>query len=194
MSRRRMKGFTVVELACLVALLACLAAVIIPAFRADLRREKTTEAIMNLRKLYDSTVSYYEAEDFWPPGAIEPRMFPVATGWNPAPGSCCLQPGGKCAPFVAAWQTVWTNPTWQALTFGIDDPFYYSYRTVAELGPAQHRAWTAPGASVGDVYKLQATGDLDCDGTYSLYERTATIDEQYNVTTIGGLFILNDVE
>jgi type IV pilus assembly protein PilA len=184
MYKRLMRGFTLVELMIVVAIIGILAAVAIPAFIKYIRRSKTTEATMNIRKLYDSTVAYYEAEHATSTGTILARQYPNSTAWNPGQGACCAQTGQKCAP-TGAWQTIWSTDVWQALNFAIDDPFYYSYQTVGAVGS---------GKAVGDTYQLQATGDLNCNATYSLYQRTATVDSQYNVNGGSGLYIVNDIE
>ncbi len=185
MYKRLVRGFTLVELMIVVAIIGILAAVAIPAFIKYIRRSKTTEASMNIRKMYDSTVSYYEAEHASSNGAILARQFPTAAAWNPAQGACCGQPGQKCAPNIATWQSVWSNATWQSLNFSIDDPFYYSYQTFG-IGTG--------GAAVGDSYQVQASGDLNCNTTFSLYQRTATIDGQYNINGGSGLYVVNDIE
>jgi prepilin-type N-terminal cleavage/methylation domain-containing protein len=55
-------AFTLIELMIVVAIIAILAMVAIPAFVKYIRRSKTTEATMNIRKLYDSSVAYYLTE------------------------------------------------------------------------------------------------------------------------------------
>jgi type IV pilus assembly protein PilA len=181
MRKRIEGGFTLIELMIVVAIIGILAAVAIPAFMKYIRRSKTTEASMNIRKLYDSTVAYYNAEHADVSGNILARQFPAAQAATPAANACCGQTGQKCAPVPASWQTA----TWQALNFSVDDPHYYWYSTEAATGT---------GSAVGDAYNLKAEGNLNCDAAYSLYQRTATVDAQFSIKGGSGLYVTNDIE
>ena len=82
------RGFTLIELMIVVAIIGILAAVAIPAFMKYIRRSKTTEAAMNIRKMYDSTVSYFESEHATATGDIIARQFPASKVWTPAGTAC----------------------------------------------------------------------------------------------------------
>ena len=60
-----------------VMILGLLSVVAVPVLSRYLRRARTVEATMNLRKLYDSSVSYYESEHAQQNGTILARQFPT---------------------------------------------------------------------------------------------------------------------
>jgi len=177
--RTAMKGFTLIELMIVVAIIGILAAVAIPAFMKYIRRSKTVEATMNLRKIFDSSVAYYEAEHANSTGSILNRQFPLTQAWSPAT-NCGLQPGGKCNPTTEA--SAWRVGTWTALNFSVDDPFYYSYQ------------YTGAGTDSNSTFSAEAQGDLDGDSTFSLFRRTGSVTAENNVTGGAGLFSQNDIE
>jgi type IV pilus assembly protein PilA len=175
--RSKKEGFTLIELMIVVAIIGILAAVAIPAFMKYIRRSKTTEAAMNVRKLFDSSVSYFEAEHATQAGLIVAKQFPASQPNNPAAG-CCGNPGGKCAPVVGTW----ANVTWQSLNFSVDDPFYYRY------------SYDSAGVDKASQFTARAQGDLNCDAVFSTYERIGSVDAEFNVTGGAGLYIDKDIE
>jgi type IV pilus assembly protein PilA len=184
---KKLKGFTLIELMIVVAIIGILAAVAIPAFMKYIRRSKTSEASMNVRKLFDSSVSYYEEEFAARTGTIVSKMFPTTVGITPTLNACCGQPGDKCpAPSGTSAPsplTLWSgNATWNALNFAVDDPFYYNYQ------------YTSAGSDRTASFTAHAWGNLNCDATYGQYERVGKVDTAGNVQGGSGLYKNNPLD
>ena len=178
MFKRIKNGFTLIELMIVVAIIGILAAVAIPAFMKYIRRSKTVEATMNVRKLFDSSVSYFEGEHADTAGNILAKQFPGSATATPSANTCCGQTGDKCKPIAGTFD----NPSWAALNFSVDDPFYYWY------------TYTSGGADTSATFTAQANGNLDCDSTYSTFSRYGSVMSDRSVTGGSGLFSANDIE
>lgn len=127
----------------------------VEAYSDYMQKSKTAEARLFLRQIAGGASDAMTEERAGPDGQFMPPGPPVAAPVTPAAGSCCKQPKGKCVPTPADWQ----HPSWQAVRFEIADPHYFSY----ELEPT------------ADGFIARATGDLDCDGTFSTYEQRGTL-------------------
>jgi hypothetical protein len=145
-----------------------LASIAIPAFMKYIRRSKTAEATMNVRRMYDGAVAFY----------AEHHRFPQTTPLTPDRPACA---GGSSAK-IAPQPEDWSAPGWKELGFAIEEPSYYHYEFVSE-GEGPTAAFTA-----------RAVGDLDCNGVQSTFERIGTIDAQGNVNGGAGLFTLSELE
>jgi len=163
--RKAQEGFTLIELMIVVAIIGILAAVAIPAFMKYIKKSKTSEARQFVKKIYDGARAYYmdrngrETLADTDAGAQFPDN--AATGAiSPVVGTCCAS-GDKCMPDAS----LWTDETWVALQFSVDDPHYYSYQYTTA-------------ASTSNFYG-RAFGDLDCNGTYSTFSMYGEINSDY---------------
>lgn len=173
--RRLTKGFTLIELMIVVAILGILAAVAIPAYVKYIYRSKTVEATMNLRTMYDGAVAYYVGEHSDSGGNILMKQFPGDAGPTPT-----VMPGAnKHVPIPGEFKT----KEWAALDFSVSDPYQYQYSFTTVSGAGTPTPFAA----------MTAQGDLDGDTVYSTYQRHV----QGNHDTIQGdpaLYIDRDIE
>jgi hypothetical protein len=148
----------------------------------EANRRKTSEATWNLRKLFDSSVSYFNEEQADRTGSILPRQFPVsATAPSHADWYAQVCKNGRSNRYQPEMDT-WDAASWQALNFAIDDPFYYKYTYISN------------GTGAGAKFTVRAIGDLDCDGVFSTFERIGTIDAENNIRGGAGVFTNQPLE
>ena len=177
LSLRNRKGFTLIELMIVVAILGILAAVAIPAFLKYIKRSKTSEATMNVRKLYDGSVTYFATEyadtdgeavdNMFPASAVHPDTGPTEDKYDPSDWGFSVDAG-----------------TWAALSFAVADPHYFQY---------QYDSDAAGGEANQCVFTASAFGDLDGDGTDSTFVRFGSVNNM-EVTGSAGLYIANELE
>jgi type IV pilus assembly protein PilA len=205
------KGFTLIELMIVVAILGILAVVAVPALQKYMRRAKTAEAKTQLAKIYDSASSYFKSEHadrgatgFIGDGGLVQDMAPhrcphkdgQAAGGQaditPDIGFNCNEgPGGRCIPAtggggggyyeIGLWND---NAVWNGLNYLQEQGhyFHYNFVMVNELVGYGRCQFTA-----------QAFADLDDDGLFSTYERSGSGDQQ-GVNAAIGLYVDQEVE
>ena len=143
--KKLQRGFTLIELMIVVAIIGILAAIAIPAFLEYMSKSKQGEAELQLRSIETKSKTFYNSKTVFPAsaGADKPA--------GPAASDACLW----AREDVAAWQT----GGWTQLGFHVDEDSRYQYHweNGGAAGP------TATG-------KATATGAAGCDNAVVLME------------------------
>jgi len=156
-SMRKVRGFTLIELMIVVAIIGVLAAVAIPAFMKYIRRSKTTEATMNLRKMYDGAVAYYVGEHADVNGVPKDHQFPMDAPTVPALST--LSANQLAGLRYQSSPSDWKQGGWAALEFQISDAQIFAY------------TFTSTGVSTSSKASMIANGDQNGNQLYSTFER-----------------------
>lgn len=166
------KAFTLIELMMVVAILGILAAIAIPAFSKYIKKSKTSEPRLNLRKIYDGEVVYFMQDHVGSAaGQILSKQFVAATV-NPS-----------TIPGVNKVAANWETASWQAIKFASDSPVLYQYEVQTS------------GTGTTSRFTARARGDIDGDASTSLFERVGNVNATTGeIVGGGGLYHNNDLE
>ena len=130
MLKKTDKGFTLIELMIVVAIIGILAAVAIPGFMAYIKNSKTTEAKTDINAIQKGAISYFEAEHYDSTGmTATSKQYPTSLNAEQHYGA---KPSGdtigvKQSPVDPTIKSQSAKAPWGDLNFKINNPFYYSY-------------------------------------------------------------------
>jgi prepilin-type N-terminal cleavage/methylation domain-containing protein len=155
MHKRSSRGFTLVELMIVVAIIGILAGVAIPAFTRYVRRSRTVEAAAHLNKMWAGSVTYYTSDLTGTDADGKPvplaKQFPGPTAALEQTSHCCQLTGGRCPGGSPVWAT---DPVWLALKFALADAHTYMPAYTGGSGTGTAAQFTAQALGSQGCIKL----------------------------------------
>lgn len=177
--RNDRRGFTLLELMIVVAVVGILSAIAIPTFTSYVQRSRTAEAVTFLGEIRQRQESYRAEFGQYCSVSAPPGSDIEAGAWWPTGG-----------PYEAGTKVPWApEPGWTQLGAAPDGPTTFQFRTTAGPPASAPRSLGFDGRDFWFV--AQARADLDGDGrevrleTYSASNQIFIGDQSYRPLPAG---------
>ena len=157
------KGFTLIELMIVVAIIGILAAVAVPGFMRYIKDSKTSEAKDNLKAISDGAITWFESEHDYVGDGFNPlsRIYPTSVevgGGTAYAGAATTSSigantvvGQKNSPNDNTTVATLSAAPWTQLKYQVNKPFYYKYTYTAAGASNACTFGTAAVASLSDT-------------------------------------------
>ena len=180
---RKSKGFTLIELMIVVAIIGILAAIAIPNFLQYQMKSRQSEAKTNLQAIKTSEVAFQAERGCYVGVALEgatlnagksstPYVWSVGKAATPAPAAWCAPVGGL---FTGTFNDIGFRGTGSVnFSYGVDSLVGpgVGYVPATSCAALKAQATAATGALGDTNFIAQGNANLDADGVFSYWHST----------------------
>lgn len=159
--------------------LGTLSAIAVPAYLRYIGRARSADARAAVERIFDAALAWHGTE-CGKLGKACTRKFawPASTPRMPSASAC---PEGRPTP-QGLTPSERAHPTWKALNVDLDLRSHYQL------------VFESEGKGVGARFSVRAVGDVDCDGVFSTFERSGTLNPDGSVDAGYGMIETDELE